>query len=96
MFCSIDRWLVPPKPKPPPASTVGKLSAYRPYQLSIPYMKNNYVYLVFLAAFLAVNLALFISRSIQYKNSNVFVIIARACGKFNRNSFLRQGLYSRE
>ncbi|XP_021932014.1 NADPH oxidase 5 isoform X2 [Zootermopsis nevadensis] len=78
---SIDRWLVPPKPKPPPRSLLGKLSALCPYQLSRPYMKNNYVYLIFLAFFVLVNIGLFVSRSIEYRESNGFVIVARACGQ---------------
>lgn len=77
---SIDRWLVPPKPKPPPASIFGKLSALKPYQLSLPYLKNNYVYLSFLTFFLLVNVSLFVTRSFQYRKSSIFVIIARACG----------------
>lgn len=80
-YCfSIDRWLVPPKPKPPPASIFGKLSALKPYQLSLPYLKNNYVYLSFLTFFLLVNVSLFVTRSFQYRKSSIFVIIARACG----------------
>lgn len=59
----------------------GKLSALKPYQLSLPYLKNNYVYLSFLAMFLLVNLTLFVSRSYQYRNSSAYVIIARACGQ---------------
>ncbi|GLH10501.1 Dual oxidase [Gryllus bimaculatus] len=78
---SIDRWLVPPKPKAAPRSLFGKLAALRPYQLSRPYMKNNYVYLIFLAAFAVVNIGLFISRSIQYREHHGFVILARACGQ---------------
>ncbi|KAG8288595.1 NADPH oxidase 5 [Homalodisca vitripennis] len=78
---SIDRWLVPPKPKPPPASVFGKVSALKPYQLSLPYLKNNYVYLSFLSIFLLVNLGLFVSRSFQYRHSSIFVILARACGQ---------------
>ncbi|XP_067002096.2 NADPH oxidase 5 [Anabrus simplex] len=78
---SIDRWLVPPKPKESPRSIFGKLAALRPYQLSRPYMKNNYVYLIFLAGFLLVNIGLFISRAIQYRNFNGYVITARACGQ---------------
>jgi hypothetical protein len=78
---SIDRWLVPPKPKPPPRSLLGKLSTLCPYQLSRPYMKNNYVYLIFLTAFMLINIGLFVSRSIEYHSSNGFIIVARACGK---------------
>ncbi|KAJ8982926.1 hypothetical protein NQ317_004582 [Molorchus minor] len=77
----IDRWLVPPKPKAPPSSIMGKIMSYRPYQLTLPYVKNNYVYLIFLAAFLFVNAALFISRAVQYRESNWFTIFARACGQ---------------
>lgn len=52
----------------------------RPYQLSKPYIKNNYVYLIFLGVFFLVNVGLFVSRAIQYRNSNGYVILARACG----------------
>nr|CAD7426043.1 unnamed protein product [Timema monikensis] len=78
---SIDRWLVPPKPKPPPRSLIGKLTALKPYQLSRPYMKNNYVYLIFVAVYFLINAGLFISRSIEYRNHNGYVILARACGQ---------------
>ncbi|XP_063908421.1 NADPH oxidase 5 isoform X3 [Zophobas morio] len=78
---SIDRWLVPPKPKTPPDSFVRKIMALKPYQLTKPYFKNNYVYLIFLAAFLFVNAALFISRAIEYRAANWFTIFARACGQ---------------
>ncbi|XP_024085279.1 NADPH oxidase 5 [Cimex lectularius] len=78
---SIDRWLVPPKPKSPPTSALARISALRPYQLTLPYIRNNYVYLIFVTVFFLVNLALFVSRSIQYRNYNVYVIFARACGQ---------------
>ncbi|XP_065168987.1 NADPH oxidase 5 isoform X2 [Atheta coriaria] len=80
---SIDRWLVPPKPKAPPASFIGKIMKYRPYQFTLPYVKNNYVYLIFLAGFVLVNMALFLSRAIEYSlmGANICTIIARACGQ---------------
>ncbi|KAJ8925948.1 hypothetical protein NQ315_009801, partial [Exocentrus adspersus] len=78
---SIDRWLVPPKPKEPPASIIGRIMSYRPYQLTLPYVKNNYVYLIFLSCFLIVNASLFISRAIQYRKHNWYTIFARACGQ---------------
>jgi len=82
IYYSIDRWLVPPKPKPPPPrSLLGKLFALCPYQLSRPYLKNNYVYLIFLTFFMLINIGLFVSRSIEYRSYNGFVIVARACGK---------------
>ncbi|CAG9835415.1 unnamed protein product, partial [Diabrotica balteata] len=75
---SIDRWLVPPKPlKRTPV--MKKIINWRPYYLTIPYLKNNYVYLAFLLGFLLVNAALFISRAIQYAGSNWYTIFARAC-----------------
>lgn len=78
---SIDRWLVPPKPKQPPASLKGKVTALQPYQLTLPYMRNNYVYLMFLAVYVLVNVLLFGTRIYQYRNSNIYTIFARACGK---------------
>lgn len=53
-----------------------------PHQLTAPYLKNNYVFLTFLTAFVAVNVGLFVSRAIQYRDSNIYVIFARACGMY--------------
>lgn len=78
---SIDRWLVPPKPKGKPASLQGKVSALMPYQLTRPYLKNNYVYLMFGLALIIVNVGLFVSRAVEYRHHNGFVILARACGQ---------------
>ncbi|CAG9862830.1 unnamed protein product [Phyllotreta striolata] len=78
---SIDRWLVPPSASTKKSSILSKCKNYRPYYFSLPYLKNNYVYLAFLVGFLLVNAALFISRAVEYKNSNWFTIFARACGQ---------------
>ncbi|BES91416.1 NADHypothetical protein oxidase [Nesidiocoris tenuis] len=78
---SIDRWLVPPKPKSQPTSLMARISDLRPYQLTLPYMKNNYVYLIFFSGFFLVNIILFVSRGIQYGSYHWFVIFARACGQ---------------
>ena len=59
----------------------GKLYSIRPYQLTLPYIKNNYIYLFFLCLYQLINLVLFVSRAIQYGQYNYYVIIARACGK---------------
>ncbi|XP_046423104.1 NADPH oxidase 5 isoform X3 [Neodiprion fabricii] len=92
---SIDRWLVPPKPEPKQQSSVRRLSALRPYQLTKPYMKNNYVYIIFTSAFLIVNAGLFVSRAIQYKSSNGFVILARACELIVVNDYeINKGNYT--
>ncbi|XP_018332506.1 NADPH oxidase 5 [Agrilus planipennis] len=78
---SIDRWLVPPKPVNQKTSLLQKIWALRPYQLSVPYVRNNYVYLIFLLGFFVLNIALFVSRAFQYRYSNWYTIFARACGQ---------------
>ncbi|XP_049880958.1 NADPH oxidase 5 [Pectinophora gossypiella] len=78
---SIDRWLVPPKPEPKPTSFLHKLGKLKPYQLSLPYFRNNYVFVIYLAIFFLVNIGLFVSRCIEYRESNGFVILARGCGQ---------------
>ncbi|CAL1686702.1 unnamed protein product [Lasius platythorax] len=78
---SIDRWLVPPQPKPKQSSVLGTFSSLRPYQLTKPYMKNNYVYIAFISIFVLINVALFVSRLYEYRNYSGYVMIARACGQ---------------
>ncbi|CAK1547572.1 unnamed protein product [Leptosia nina] len=77
---SIDRWLVPTTPKPRP-TLLSRISSLKPYQLSLPYFRNNYVFVIYLVVFSLVNLALFAARIVEYWESNVFVIFARACGQ---------------
>ncbi|XP_043227823.1 NADPH oxidase 5-like isoform X2 [Amphibalanus amphitrite] len=76
---SIDRWLVPPQPKKR-TSFLKSLSDMVPYQFSLPYIRNNYVYLAFLFLFLAVNIGMFVARIVQFLDFPVAYIIARACG----------------
>ncbi|XP_062548461.1 NADPH oxidase 5 [Armigeres subalbatus] len=76
---SIDRWLVP-LPQEDSARKKHKKKPL-PHQLTAPYIKNNYVFLSFLSVFILVNVGLFVSRAIQYRKSNGFVILARACGQ---------------
>ncbi|XP_045455112.1 uncharacterized protein LOC123664638 [Melitaea cinxia] len=78
---SIDRWLVPPNPKPEPMTLCQRLKKMKPYQLSLPYFKNNYVYLTYLFLFFLVNFGLFVARIVEYWDSNIYVIFARACGQ---------------
>ena len=52
-----------------------------PYQFSMPYIRNNYVYLTFLFLFLAVNIGMFVGRIFQFIDFPVPYIIARACGE---------------
>uniref|UniRef100_A0A2Y9D3V5 NADPH oxidase 5 n=1 Tax=Anopheles quadriannulatus TaxID=34691 RepID=A0A2Y9D3V5_ANOQN len=75
---SIDRWLVP---LPQEDTKKKRKKKPLPHQLTAPYIKNNYVYLSFLTVFTLINVGLFVSRAIQYRNSNGFVIMARACGQ---------------
>ncbi|XP_070066124.1 NADPH oxidase 5 isoform X4 [Drosophila virilis] len=78
---TIDRWLVPIAEEPPSGSKSSRLWHTIPHQLTLAYMKNNQVFVSYLFFYIAVNLCLFISRAIQYRASNGFVIIARACGQ---------------
>ncbi|XP_019771051.2 NADPH oxidase 5 isoform X2 [Dendroctonus ponderosae] len=79
---SIDRWLVPPATATPKSKSLfRKILSYRPYYLTMPYIRNNMIYLIFLFGFIMVNCVLFVSRSIQYRNSNWYTIFARACGQ---------------
>ncbi|KAJ6642797.1 NADPH oxidase 5, partial [Pseudolycoriella hygida] len=75
---SIDRWLVP---LPLEAKTTTKINQKLPHQFTAAYLKNNYVFLSFLMIFVLINIGLFISRAIQYRKYNGYVILARACGQ---------------
>ncbi|XP_043508307.1 NADPH oxidase 5 isoform X1 [Frieseomelitta varia] len=78
---SIDRWLVPPKPEMKQKSHLEFLTSLRPYQLTKPYVKNNYVYILFISIFISINMALFVTRLYEYRTSNGYVMLARACGQ---------------
>lgn len=78
---SIDRWLVPPNLRNDKVTVLKKVSKLRPYQISLPYLKNNYVYLIFLLIYIAINLGLFISRAIEFRDKGGLTIVARACGQ---------------
>lgn len=75
---SIDRWLVP-MPQDHGKKTNHQMHRL-PHQLSTPYIKNNYVYLIFMCLFIFVNLFLFFMRAYQFRKSNYLTIFARACG----------------
>ncbi|XP_017893165.1 NADPH oxidase 5 [Ceratina calcarata] len=76
---SIDRWLVPPKPKSEKKSRL--FTSLLPYQLTKPYIKNNYVYIVSIIIFISINVALFVSRLYEYRATNGYTMLARACGQ---------------
>ena len=52
---SIDRWLVPPKPKKPNTCWEG-LKSKRPHWMSMAYMRNNMEFMIFYVLFVLVNL----------------------------------------
>ncbi|KAM7343030.1 NADPH oxidase isoform 2-T3 [Cochliomyia hominivorax] len=80
---TIDRWLVPMAQETPANKTNG--SCWNripiPHQLTPAYMKNNHVFVTYLFIYIAINVCLFVSRAIQYRASNIYVIFARACGQ---------------
>ncbi|CAD6241356.1 GSCOCT00002682001.3-RA-CDS [Cotesia congregata] len=78
---SIDRWMVPPKPEESRPSILSLLYSLKPYQLTKPYLKNNHVFIVFLSAFVIINFILFVTRLYQYRNTNSYTMLARACGQ---------------
>ncbi|KAI8038808.1 hypothetical protein M5D96_008716 [Drosophila gunungcola] len=79
---TIDRWLVPiAEDRQAGGAAKGGFWNSLPHQFSLAYMKNNQVFVTYLFFYICVNLCLFISRAIQYRASNGFVIIARACGQ---------------
>jgi len=49
-------------------------------KFSRAYLRNNYIVVSFLVAYLAVNIILFTTRAIQYRDKNFLYIVARASG----------------
>ncbi|XP_055921877.1 NADPH oxidase 5 isoform X2 [Eupeodes corollae] len=76
---TIDRWLVPVQEKAKPKASKRCLSI--PHQFTGAYVRNNQVFVSYLVMYIAINVGLFVSRSIQYRNSNFNTILARACGQ---------------
>eukprot|EP00095_Tigriopus_kingsejongensis_P006523 maker-scaffold172_size289735-snap-gene-1.32 protein:Tk06523 transcript:maker-scaffold172_size289735-snap-gene-1.32-mRNA-1 annotation:"nadph oxidase" len=90
---SIDRWLVPPKPKKA-GSRWRTITSQVPHQFSIPYLRNNFQFLSFSFILLVINLGLFFGRLSEFKNfknsngtRNWWIMFARAGGQcLNFNS----------
>jgi NADPH oxidase 5 len=66
---------------PSPQENGKKAKKPMPHMLTAGYLRNNYVFLAFMCIFVLVNAGLFISRAVQYRRSNVYTILARACGQ---------------
>lgn len=68
----MERFLLPtPKKAVPSRLTFKSISSY---------IKNNVAYIVFVAIYAFINICLFVSRAIEFKDTNIFYILARACG----------------
>jgi len=86
---SIDRWLVPPKPKKRQILTnLFNLSRNRHHQFSFTYVRNNAPLFAFYIIFFLVNLGLIISRLVGYRHTknldgsrNWALMVARAAGQ---------------
>ena len=86
---SIDRWLVPPKPKKPHTLWQALQARAIPSQFTVPYIRNNAQFIIFSILVAVVNIGLFVARCVEFKdfkqwdgvNTNYWVILARASGK---------------
>lgn len=45
-------------------------------------IRNNWTHVTFLFIYFFINVVLFVSRAYQYMESNIYVVVARACGKY--------------
>jgi len=84
---SIDRWLVPPKPKRITQAFRDAFSSI-PRQWSFTYIRNNAQLIFFHIFFWTINLSLIVSRLVEYRNAinvdgsrNWSIMIARASGQ---------------
>ena len=87
LIFSIDRWLVPPKPKRITQAFRDAFSSI-PRQWSFTYIRNNAQLIFFHILFFAINLGLIISRLVGFRNTlnvdgsrNWSIMIARAAGQ---------------
>lgn len=75
---SIERWFLPPmKPK----EKQPFFSSFFPRRIKWLHIRNNWTSVSFLLLFCIFNVTLFASRACHYWNTNIYVILARACGK---------------
>ncbi|ODM93630.1 NADPH oxidase 5 [Orchesella cincta] len=81
MSIMLDQWLVPPEKPKQSTSIVPLIKDMKPHQLSIKYIKNNYVYLIWRLLFIIVNIALFSSRCVDFHekhpNATTYLVLAR-------------------
>ncbi|GBL94331.1 NADPH oxidase 5, partial [Araneus ventricosus] len=72
---SIERWLLPPM-ETKRSSTHTSLSCRR---IRWRHIRNNWTSVVYLLLYFLINIVLFTTRAYEYRESNIFVILARAC-----------------
>ncbi|GIX91341.1 NADPH oxidase 5 [Caerostris extrusa] len=75
---SIERWLLPPMETKKSRPTTGHYSRKK---ISWRHIRNNWTHVVFLLVYFMINFVLFVTRGYEYRESNVYVILARACGQ---------------
>ncbi|CAL1267604.1 unnamed protein product [Larinioides sclopetarius] len=75
---SIERWLLPPIETQKNNGPTTSLSCRR---IRWRHIRNNWTSVVYLLLYFMINVVLFTTRIYEYRESNIFVILARACGQ---------------
>ncbi|CAL1270023.1 unnamed protein product [Larinioides sclopetarius] len=76
---SIERWLLPPMDtRKSRKSTTGLLSCRK---INWRHIRNNWTSVIYLLLYFLINIVLFTTRAYEYREHNIFVILARACGQ---------------
>ena len=85
---SIDRWLVPPKPKRIVQAVNDLFRVSIPREASLSYIRNNAQFILFHILFWLFNLSLFVSRLVEYSGTvnvdgsrNWSLMLARGAGQ---------------
>ncbi|CAL8089261.1 unnamed protein product [Orchesella dallaii] len=85
MSIMLDQWLVPPEQPKQGTTFVQWIKDMKPHHLSIKYIKNNYVYLIWRLIFIIVNIVLFCSRCVKFHeinpNATTYLVLARGAGQ---------------
>jgi len=74
---SLEHFLLPEMPKVDQKSG----SIFSRFKFSWTAIRNNISFISFVLLFLAVNISLFATRAYQFRDSNIFYILARSSGK---------------
>ncbi|PRD30244.1 UNVERIFIED_CONTAM: NADPH oxidase 5 [Trichonephila clavipes] len=74
---SIERWLLPPMETKSTKSIAERVRR----RLTWQHIRNNWTSVAYLFIYFLLNVILFITRAYDYRESNMYVILARACGQ---------------